>query len=70
MDPLTNLYERMRASAPPGTLPPDPPPFHEWLRYWNDNETDPGNLRNFEYWLSRRIPVADGRPARRRKGAD
>lgn len=53
MDPLTNLYERLRAQAPIGQQQPEPPLFEEWLQYWNDDDTDLGNLRNFEHWLSR-----------------
>jgi hypothetical protein len=58
MDPLTNLYERLRAQAPPGAYPVEPASYEEWLQYWNDDDTDLGNLRNFEHWLSRR--QADG----------
>jgi hypothetical protein len=25
--------------------------LHEWLQCWNDNDSDLGNLRNFEHWL-------------------
>jgi hypothetical protein len=54
MDPLTTLYERLRQRA--GHLPAcieQPPLLEDWLRYWNDEETELGNLRNFEHWLSR-----------------
>ncbi len=54
MDPLTNLYDRLREQA--GTaanLPAEPPLLQDWLRFWNDEDTDLGNLRNFEHWMSR-----------------
>jgi hypothetical protein len=57
MDPLTNLYERLRQQAAPGVFPAEPPSFEEWLQYWDDNDTDLGNLRNFQHWLSRRLPA-------------
>ena len=53
MDPLTNLYERLRAQAPPGACAAEPASYEEWLQYWNDDDTDLGNIRNFEHWLSR-----------------
>lgn len=54
MDPLTSLYERLRARAAPGMYPVEPPSYDEWLQYWDDDNTDLGNLRNFEHWLGRR----------------
>jgi hypothetical protein len=30
-----------------------PPQLEDWLRYWNDGDTDIGNLRNLEHWLTR-----------------
>jgi hypothetical protein len=54
MDPLTTLYERLRTLAPPGAYPAESASYEEWLQYWNDDDTDLGNLRNFEHWLSRR----------------
>jgi hypothetical protein len=55
MDPLTNLYERLRQSARANAeqLPNEPPGLEDWLRYWNDEDTDLGNLRNIEHWLAR-----------------
>jgi hypothetical protein len=58
MDPLTNLYDRLRAqagTATPGTThwPEEPPLLQDWLRFWNDEDTDLGNLRNFEHWMTR-----------------
>ena len=67
MDPLTSLYEKLRQQAAlvanknrlPGQmrsldhLPEEPPLLEDWLRYWNDEDTDLGNLRNFEHWISR-----------------
>ena len=61
MDPLTNLYTRLREQRPQGvpagrTWPEEPPRLEDWLNYWNDDDTDLGNLRNFEHWLSRARP--------------
>ena len=53
MDPLTQLYERLRAQVPAGVVPEEPPSFEEWLKYWNDDQSDLVNLRTFEHWLSR-----------------
>lgn len=58
MDPLTRLYERLRAQAPAGGFPAEPPSFDEWMQYWNDDDTQIGNLRVFEHWLNRRIRSA------------
>lgn len=58
MDPLTNLYERLRAQAAPGSYPIEPPSYDEWLQYWDDNDSDMGNLRNFQHWLSHRAAIA------------
>jgi hypothetical protein len=53
MDPLTTLYERLRQSSDRHACVPDEPPrLEDWLRYWNDEDTDLGNLRNFEHWLA------------------
>lgn len=54
MDPLTQLYERLRAESPGRFVPNDPPSFDEWMKYWNDDDSELGNLRTFEHWLSRR----------------
>ncbi len=53
MDPLTQLYERLRAEAPSGLVAVEPPSFAEWMKYWNDEHSELGNLRTFEHWLSR-----------------
>lgn len=53
MDPLTQLYQRLRAHVPGPRIPIEPPAIEEWLEYWNDDDTDIGNLRAFEHWLSR-----------------
>ncbi|HEY5810174.1 MAG TPA: hypothetical protein VIT67_19530 [Povalibacter sp.] len=56
MDPLTTLYDRLRqqaAAGKPATVPDEPPLLQDWLRFWNDEDTDLGNLRNFEHWMSR-----------------
>jgi hypothetical protein len=47
MDTLTHLYEHVRANT--RTVPPA---LEDWLRYWNDEDTDLGNLRNIEHWLT------------------
>jgi hypothetical protein len=52
MDPLTTLYERLRDAAENRVHVTDEH-LEDWLRYWNDEDTDLGNLRNFEHWLSR-----------------
>lgn len=54
MDPLTQLYERLRAQAPAGSPLLEPPTYEQWLKYWDDEDTDIGNLRSFEHWLSLR----------------
>jgi hypothetical protein len=54
MDPLTQLYQRLRSQAPGGHFPVEPPSFEEWMKYWNDDDSELGNLRTFEHWLSRR----------------
>lgn len=65
MDPLTNLYDRLRdrsafdaraGSAPNGATHDEPPRLEDWLRFWNDDDTDLSNLRNFEHWMSRARP--------------
>ena len=54
MDPLTNLYDRLRERAGGASpWPEEPPLLQDWLRFWNDEDTDLGNLRNFEHWISR-----------------
>ena len=50
MDPLTHLYERLRQSPAHAAI--EPPALEDWLQYWNDEDTDLGNLRNFEHWLT------------------
>ena len=52
MDPLTQLYERLRTQVPGSRIPPEPTVVEAWLEYWNDDDTDLGNLRTFEHWLS------------------
>ena len=53
MDPLTQLYERFRAQQPGARfLPLEPPRVEAWLEYWNDDDSDLGNLRTFEHWLA------------------
>ena len=82
MDPLTNLYDRLRqraaqtatqaaAGAAIGAnrngatrsgLPEEPPQLEDWLRFWNDEDTDLGNLRNFEHWMARVRTEGRARP--------
>ena len=39
----------------------EPPQLEDWLRYWDDGDTDVGNLRNLEHWLTRtRTQRSDG----------
>jgi hypothetical protein len=67
MDPLTNLYTRLREQRTRGALnsawPDEPPRLEDWLNYWNDDDTDLGNLRNFEHWLARARPPIGSSPA-------
>lgn len=64
MDPLSSLYLRLHQQsrttlgASPDSPFPDPPKLEDWLSYWDDNDTDLGNLRNFEHWLSRAAPAS------------
>ena len=63
MDPLTTLYQRLRQRT--GCAPScidQPPLLEDWLRYWNGADTELGNLRNFEHWLSRSTAVRAARP--------
>ena len=53
MDPLAQLYERLRAQWPPRRLPLEPSAVEDWLEYWNDDQSEIANLRTFEHWLSR-----------------
>ena len=52
MDPLTQLYERLRTQVPDARVQLEPAVVEQWLEYWNDDDTDLGNLRTFEFWLS------------------
>lgn len=52
MDPLTQLYERVRAQVPGARVLAEPAVVEAWLEYWNDDDSDLGNLRSFEHWLS------------------
>ena len=62
MDPLTTLYQRLRQRGSVPACVEQPPLLEDWLRYWNDNDTELGNLRNFEHWLSRSGAVSRSRP--------
>jgi hypothetical protein len=44
--------ESSQSGMGPANLPDEPPQLEDWLRYWNDEDTDLGNLRNFEHWLA------------------
>ena len=61
MDPLSTLYHRLRTASTEGGVarlwPVEPPRLEDWLNYWNDDDTDLANLRNFEHWLARRRPA-------------
>ena len=52
MDPLMQMYERLRLQVPGSRMPADASLIEAWLDYWNDDDTDLGNLRTFEHWLS------------------
>jgi hypothetical protein len=46
------MYERLQLQVPGTKAPTDPSLIEAWLDYWNDDDTDLGNLRTFEHWLS------------------
>jgi len=52
---LTHFAECLHAS---GSREFVPPPSEEWMEFWDDDDTDLGNLRNLEHWLwtSRKRP--------------
>lgn len=58
MSTLFNLSNRLRELAerqvPASTVQFQPPSLEDWLRYWNDEDSELGNLRNLQYWLDRR----------------
>ena len=58
MDALTNLYERLRAQAETGARV-ETPSYDEWLKFWNDEDTEIGNLRNFQHWLARAVKTSE-----------
>lgn len=68
MDPLTNLYTRLRdqlngePDCPPWSV--EPPELEAWMSYWDDSDSTFGNLHRFEHWLSR----ARRRPLRSERG--
>jgi len=56
MDLLCSLSSRLRELSkqrPSGQPEFVPPPLEEWLRFWNDDDSDLGNLRNLEHWLQK-----------------
>lgn len=47
------LHSSLHAAAPPQ--------LEDWLRYWDDGDTDVGNLRNLAHWLTRtRVERSNG----------
>jgi hypothetical protein len=52
MDPLMQMYERLRLQVPGAKISADASLIEAWLEYWNDDDTDLGNLRTFEHWLA------------------
>lgn len=69
MDALTNLYERLRAQAEPGARV-EPPSYDEWLKFWNDADSEICNLRNFQHWLSRAVERSKRGPSSIRQPAN
>ncbi len=58
MNTLSNLSNRLREMAerqlPTDASRAEVPTVEDWLRYWDDADSEPGNLRNYAYWLDRR----------------
>jgi len=56
MDPVNVLTQRLRHFADSlhavGVKEFVPPTLEEWLEFWDDDDSDIGNLRNLEHWLS------------------
>jgi len=51
---LTHFAECLQATGAKEFVPPT---LDEWLEFWDDDESDIGNLRNLEHWLSaKRVP--------------
>jgi hypothetical protein len=57
MDPLTNLYaallQQLSGEPDGATWPTEPPQLEAWMSYWDDSDSEFGNLQKFEHWLSR-----------------
>ena len=56
MDILCSLSTRLRElsrSQGTGDAEFEPPMLEDWLRFWNDDDSDLGNLRNLEHWLQK-----------------
>ena len=54
MDILCSLSNRLRElsrSESAREAQFEPPMLEDWLRFWNDDDSDLGNLRNLEHWL-------------------
>ena len=63
MNPSPTLYERLRQRGDRRLLfrVEQPPLLEDWLRYWNDSDTDLVDLRNFGHWLNRARPLREQR---------
>lgn len=66
MDPVNVLTQRLRHFADGMRMVNGkefvPPTLEEWLEFWDDDDSDIGNLRNLEHWLSvNRSPVGGAR---------
>jgi hypothetical protein len=65
MDPVNVLTQRLRHFADSlhavGGKEFVPPTLEEWLEFWDDDDSDVGNLRNLEHWLTtHRVQCAGG----------
>jgi hypothetical protein len=56
MDAVNVLTQRLRHFADclqaSGARDFVPPTLEQWLEFWDDDDTEIGNLRNLEHWLS------------------
>jgi len=64
MDPVNVLSQRLRHFADSlhalGAKEFVPPTLEEWLEFWDDDDSDIGNLRNLEHWLKMNRVAATG----------
>ena len=51
MDAEISLSETSNAFALRAKAVADTPTLAEWLKYWDDSDTDFGNLINLQHWL-------------------